>query len=105
MGCRALESCGFSVVTANDGAQALERFLEDPDRFVAVVLDLSMPERDGLETLREIRARAAEVPVLLISGYGDQELTGRTQPDDRLGYLSKPFRQQALIAKLEEMLD
>jgi two-component system response regulator MprA len=99
---RSLRFEGYQVVTASDGAQALERVREDrPD---AVVLDVLMPRLDGLEACRRLRARGDDLPVLL--------LTARDAVADRVSgldvgaddYLVKPFALEELLARLRALL-
>ena len=65
----ALEDAGHQVVQAGDGIEGLAAL--NRESFDAVVLDVLMPERDGIETIREIRKKWPALPVLAISG-GDK---------------------------------
>jgi CheY-like chemotaxis protein len=66
-----LEFEGYSVDVANDGTEGLARIAEHP--FDLVLLDFAMPERNGIEILREIRERDSELPVIMITAYGTVE--------------------------------
>ncbi len=99
-----LERLGFTVVTAADGVEALASFRTDPARFAAVLLDLSMPRQDGIETLREIRALRAETPVLLISGHGSGEILSQFAEERLDGIVQKPFTTPALREALQRAL-
>lgn len=99
---RALGFEGYDVITARDGAEALQRVLNDaPD---LVVLDVMMPIVDGLETCRRLRAAGNPVPVLM--------LTARTEVADRVAgldagaddYLAKPFALEELLARMRALL-
>lgn len=99
---RALSFEGYEVITARDGAEALQRVLNDvPD---LVVLDVMMPIVDGLETCRRLRAAGNQVPVLM--------LTARTEVSDRVAgldagaddYLAKPFALEELLARMRALL-
>ena len=99
-----LERAGFRVATAADGEQALEDiFASRPD---ALVLDLMLPGRNGLEVLRELRAEAAtrELPVLLLTARGAEmdKLLGFDHGAD--DYLTKPFSPRELVARLQALL-
>ena len=63
----ALESDGYAVVAASDGAQALRMFPQE--KFDLVVLDIMMPKASGYDVCRELRARGAHVPVLRTHRY------------------------------------
>ena len=99
-----LRHCGFSVLTAQDGRVAVERFRERSREIVAVVLDLAMPQMSGEAAFREIRRVRPEVPVLLASGVGDQELKRRLASEPLTGLLEKPYELRMLSEKLRELL-
>jgi CheY-like chemotaxis protein len=91
-----LELDGFRVDHAETGLEALDKIAGDlPD---AIVLDLSMPDMDGWEVLRRLRAdpSARAIPILLISGHGLEEKT--VLQAGCAAYLSKPFRLDELLA-------
>lgn len=93
-----LKEQGFAVDTAGDGVVGLKLALTTA--YDAVLLDLMLPELDGLEVLRELRRQGRVVPVLI--------LTARSSVDDRVlgldlgadDYLSKPFDMKELFARL-----
>ncbi len=96
---------GLTVMTAQDGVEALE--LADIERPDIVVLDLSMPVMDGFEVCRRLRAdmRTAFVPILMLTAKdGSQDVTKGFQvgTDD---YLVKPVRREELIARIRRMLE
>jgi two-component system response regulator MprA len=99
---RALRLEGYDVVTASAGGTALEALaLSPPD---ALVLDLQLPDIDGLEVCRRMRAAGDDTPVLM--------LTARDAVDDRVAgldagaddYLVKPFALAELLARLRALL-
>lgn len=99
-----LEALGFGWHSATDGAAAVEHFRSDPTAYAGVLLDLTMPRMSGIEVLAEIKAIRPETPVLLMSGYAEQEV-GRLISDGRCaGFLSKPFRLKQLSEKLSAAL-
>jgi DNA-binding response OmpR family regulator len=97
-----LESEGYSVTAASDGAQALRLFAQD--RFDLVVLDVMMPKASGYDVCRELRARGARVPVLFLTAKGEEidKVVGlKLGADD---YVTKPFGIHELIARVEALL-
>ncbi len=96
-----LEQAGFTVAEARDGRQALEQHARlDPD---LVVLDLMMPELDGMEVTREIRRRG-ETPILMLTARGediDRIIGLELGADD---YLPKPFNPRELVARVKAVL-
>ncbi|MFO1183694.1 MAG: response regulator transcription factor [Bauldia sp.] len=96
-----LGEAGFSVTVAGKGASGLEAHArEAPD---AIVLDLMLPDMDGLDVCRTIRARA-DTPILMLTARGDttDRIVGiELGADD---YLGKPFEPRELLARLKAIL-
>lgn len=105
VGRRLVEALGFTVETAADGQEALERFAAAPARYRAVLLDLTMPRRDGEETFRDLRAVDPAVRVILMSGFNEQEAIARFAGKGLAAFLQKPFALPALRQALRRMLD
>jgi two-component system response regulator MprA len=99
---RTLRFQGYQVDTAGDGLAALDEVRAgEPD---AVVLDVSMPRMDGLETCRQLRAGGVVVPVLMLTArdsVGDRVAGLDAGADD---YLVKPFALQELLARIRALL-
>lgn len=68
-----LERMGHKVFTAVDGHEGLERFREHADAIRLIVTDYKMPQMDGLELSAAIREEYPEIPILIITGYGDEQ--------------------------------
>ena len=86
-----LITLGFSVILAADGDEGAAKFARDPVRFRLVLLDLTMPRLDGVQVYREIRRLNSTIPVLLMSGYGEQQARARFADNELSGFLQKPF--------------
>ncbi|MBK7047224.1 MAG: PAS domain S-box protein [bacterium] len=106
---RFLERMGFSVVTAGDGAEAIEILRRSAaaghEKFACVLLDLTMPGLDGAETLTRIHALGLETPVLLSSGYDEHDLALRFEGAGVTGFVQKPYRMVDLAAKLRAAIE
>jgi CheY-like chemotaxis protein len=102
---RTLERAGFDVVTATNGREALERFTERGGDFVAVILDMTMPEQGGRETLVALRRAGADVPIILSSGYSADEASAEFEGDQPDGFIQKPYATSALLATLESLIE
>jgi two-component system, OmpR family, response regulator MprA len=99
---RALTLEGYRVSEAEDGAQALDAIASDrPD---AVVLDVMMPELDGLQVCRALRDGGDSMPVLMLTARDeiDQRVRGLDAGAD--DYLVKPFALEELLARLRALL-
>lgn len=97
--CRLLEKAGHNVATANDGIEALEYLAKEGDEVSLVLLDLTMPRMSGVETLQKIRQDLPLLPVILTSGYSEEEADLKAAPDYQ-GFLKKPFSRRTLSAAL-----
>lgn len=98
----ALSRRGFNVAQATNGRMALDRALSES--FSAIVLDLTLPEMDGLEVLRSMRTKGNTTPVIVLTArgtVGDRVQGLRLGADD---YLPKPFDLDELEARLQAML-
>jgi len=95
-----LERSGFEVVTAADGASALQLVRELGASVVAALLDLTMPGQDGHELLAEIRRLRPVLPAVLSSGYDERDAVG--EPGGReLFFIRKPYEPEALVRRID----
>ncbi len=99
--CDYLGGAGFRVVRAETGSAGLA--LQARETFDAIVLDLMLPDTDGLDVCRRIRARAA-IPILMLTARGDamDRVIGLEMGAD--DYLPKPFEPRELLARLRAIL-
>jgi two-component system alkaline phosphatase synthesis response regulator PhoP len=96
-----LESAGFGVVTAGDGREALMRaHTERPD---LVILDLGLPQLDGLDVTRSLR-RDGDLPIIMLTARDDEtdKLIGLELGAD--DYVTKPFSPRELVARVRAVL-
>jgi DNA-binding response OmpR family regulator len=96
-----LEREGYSVVAVGSGAEALSALERQPVRLV--VLDLTLPDMDGLQVCRQIRARSS-VPVVMLTARDDEvdRLAGLDVGAD--DYIGKPFSPKELVARMRAVL-
>jgi DNA-binding response OmpR family regulator len=99
-----LERAGYEVVAARTGVEAL--VLAQERRPDLAVLDISMPELDGLEVLRRLRADAStsDVPVLLLSARVQEDDVARGFATGANAYVQKPFSPRELADRVSELL-
>lgn len=100
-----LKSMGFETVAAINGKQGLDLFAEHPKAFDAVLLDLTMPKMDGAETFVKIRQLQPQIPIILMSGYNEQDAVSRLGSKDMAGFLQKPIKQNELQDLLRRIFD
>ena len=99
---RALSRAGYTVVSARDGEEGLEK-AGLGESFDLIVSDVVMPGKDGPAMVREIRRHMPNVPVLFMSGYAEEQL--RREIDlDGVHFLPKPFSVQQISDKVSAVL-
>jgi CheY-like chemotaxis protein len=95
---------GYPVLTAASGQEALRVFGEHHAQIGCVLLDLTMPDMDGLETMQALRAVDPKVRIVLSSGYSEQAVRRRISGDGPTHFLQKPFVEDDLKAAIESAL-
>lgn len=97
---------GGFVVTAVSGAQEALELLGNGHGFAAVVTDLAMPEKTGMDLLRDLRSRRQyELPVVILTGSPTLESAIAAVGDARVRYITKDEAHSALLAALQDMVD
>lgn len=97
---RALDFAGFEAVVVHDG-KAAERALSETN-FDVILTDIGMPDLDGIELLRLVRAKDLDVPVILMTGNPDYESAAKAVELGAMKYVVKPFRVQEIIEQVAE---
>lgn len=93
---------GITVDWVRLGAEAVARISADvPD---AVILDLGLPDVDGIKVYEEIARRWPNLPVLFSTGHGDENLLTNSPTGKKIGYLQKPYESDVLLAALDELM-
>jgi PAS domain S-box-containing protein len=98
---QALEAMGFAVETANDGQDALVVLGGQAERFHLLLIDMTMPHLDGASTIREIRRRGINTPVVMMTGFSEDEARQRLAPMSAAQFLPKPFDFETLSKAIE----
>src|SRR6266446_2024129 len=93
---------GFRVTCARTGREALQA--ARVSRFDAVVSDIFMPDGDGLEVVRELRAISPKLPIILITAQGSVELAVRAVAEGANDFIAKPFEIAALAGLVRRHL-
>jgi CheY-like chemotaxis protein len=101
-----LQSSGYAALTARGAEEALERLaaLKTEGRRVDLILtDLQMPGPTGLELIQRLRDAGELAPVLVMTGYNDQETARRLRERGIEHFLDKPFEEGELLRKIREL--
>ncbi len=100
-----LESFGYTVISAEDGEEAITKFMENRDHISLAVLDMIMPKKNGKEVSVAIRKVCPKIKILFASGYTMDLVTTKELTEDGSGFIQKPFPSKVLLAKVREILD
>ncbi len=104
VGKQMLEHIGFSVITVKDGLEALKVFKQKSKEIQCIILDLTMPRMDGEQAFRELRRINPDTPVIMSSGYNEQEVTQRFSGKKLTGFIQKPYNLNELKEILQKAL-
>lgn len=98
-----LRKAGYSVETYSLGTAFLKSTTRETQG--CVLLDVRMPEIDGLEVQARLAAQGIRLPVIMLTGHGDVTLAVRAVKAGAIEFLEKPFERSALLAAIDEALD
>ena len=97
-----LEMEGYDVEMAPDGGSGLRKL--ESSNYDLVLLDLMMPDRSGMDVLREFRERDTETPVFMITAYGSVEVAVAALKAKANDYFSKPWDNEKLLIEIDRMI-
>lgn len=99
---KAMQMEGFGTITADGGKEGLDKFANED--VAAVLVDLKMPDMDGMEVIKKIREKDMEVPVIMITGHGNMDVAYDALTEDATGYIIKPFSMADLRATVKKIV-
>ncbi len=102
---RVLTDEGYRVITARDGFQAIDIYRKLKDQIALTILDFTMPVMDGADVFEELLQINPKVPVVLSSGFAEQERLRSMLSRGLRGFIPKPYTQQKLLTQIRSVLD
>lgn len=99
-----LEMCGYTVLEARDGEEALRLFDTHQDAIALVVTDVVMPGISGLELARQLRVLNAGIKILYLSGYTEEEVLRNGEFQDDMAFLQKPYSLLSFSQEVRQAL-
>ncbi|MBU4264220.1 MAG: response regulator, partial [Proteobacteria bacterium] len=96
-----LTSEGYEVITAENGKEGLEIFEKEGGGINLVITDIKMPEIEGLEVLRRIKAIDKDTEVIVVTGHGDMDSAIESLKYGASDFINKPVRFEALLLALD----
>ena len=98
-----LRGAGYEVTAASDGQEGLSLF--SPETFDVVITDVKMPGLSGIEVLRRIKKQAPEIPVLVITAFGNVETAVEAMKEGAYDFIGKPFHRDQLLLSVGKALE
>lgn len=102
---RVLADEGYRVVTAKDGFRAIDIYRKLKEQIALVILDFTMPVMDGADVFAELLQINPKVPVVLSSGFAEQERLRSMLSRGLRGFIPKPYNQTKLLTQIRSVLD
>ena len=102
---RALRNKGYKVLEARSGEAALEIINEQLTEIDLIISDVVMPNIDGPTLIKEVRQRRADLKVIFISGYAEDDFRRKIDAGEEAHFLMKPFTLKQLAAKVKDVLE
>ncbi len=100
-----LEDLGYEVASAHDGVEALEMFLDDPDRFDLVITDQIMPEITGMGLAKRMLEVRGDLPIILFTGYSETVSPEMAKAAGIREFVMKPFAKREVAETVRRVLD
>src|SRR6185369_10166168 len=98
-----LGNSGYYVRTASTGSEVLRLF--EQDNFALVLVDLQLPDQEGLDVLRQIKQQSPNSEVIIITGYGSIDKAVEATKSGAFYFVEKPFEPEGLMVLIEKALE
>ncbi|MFA5847678.1 MAG: response regulator [Thermodesulfovibrionales bacterium] len=102
---RVLQAYGYKVILAEDGEEAIKKFMDNKDKIQLVMLDLIMPKKSGKEVCDEIKRMRPDMKTLFSSGYTADRMDKDSMLKEGFDFIMKPVSPKNLLRKIREVLD
>jgi len=104
---RVIDKLGHETLEAGDGNEALEALAGGADDVALILLDRNMPNLDGMETLKALKADATlqQIPVIMVTTETERASVVEAIQAGACQYVAKPFDEDTLVAKIRKVLD
>ncbi|NQV29415.1 MAG: PAS domain S-box protein [Candidatus Marinimicrobia bacterium] len=99
-----IQKLGYEVLTASDGLEAIKIFKANANQIVCILMDLTMPHKDGVEVFREVRKLNPKIKVILSSGYDELDAGQQFVGKGLAGFIQKPYVSRDLVKKIKEVM-
>ncbi len=100
-----LENYNYQVITASDGIEAIALYAQHRNEISAVLIDMMMPEMDGVTTIRTLQRMNPQVKIIAVSGLATSDKVSAAMSSGAKLFLSKPYTSEELLRKLHQVLN
>jgi PAS domain S-box-containing protein len=100
-----LEGFGYTVIEAEDGEEAVMKFMENKDKINLLLFDVIMPRKNGKDAYEEIKNISPDIRCIFMSGYSADIIHKKGVPEGEINFISKPVSPKELLRKVREVLD
>ena len=104
VGKKMLERLGLQVLTTTSALEVVEIFQKQSDHIDCVFIDLTMPQMDGVELFHKLKQIKADIPVIISSGYSEDQTMERFKNIQPEGFIHKPYRLRQLAVQMEMIM-
>ncbi|RMF92073.1 MAG: response regulator, partial [Nitrospinota bacterium] len=99
-----LEFCGYTVLEASDGAEAIQLCTRHAGAIHLLITDVVMPQMSGWELAERLTALYPQMRVLYMSGYPEKSFPARRREKGKIHFVQKPFTMETLLRKVREAI-
>jgi PAS domain S-box-containing protein len=99
-----LEKAGYSCHLATGGQEALDFLADETENIDMVLLDLTMPKMSGATAFTEVKKLRPHVPIILVSGYAEEDALEQFGSEGLSGFIQKPFEARSFLGKIDEVM-
>ena len=100
-----LENCNYQVLTASDGIEAIALYAQYRNEISIVLIDMMMPEMDGVTTIRTLQRMNPQVKIIAVSGLATSDKVSAAMSSGAKLFLSKPYTSEELLRKLHQVIN
>lgn len=100
-----VQKLGFDLEMAPDGREAVEMFRKNPTKYEVVLMDLTMPHMNGELAFGKMRKINADIPIILMSGFNEEQASARFKGKGLSGFVEKPFSFSTLVELINRVLE
>ena len=105
MNTKVLKKYGYTVISAEDGEQAISKFYDNKDKIDLIILDIIMPKKNGREVFDEAKRLRPDIKVLFTSGYPADLIAKQGVLEKGINFIPKPSPMNKMLRKIRELLD